>query len=264
MQPSSRGRLRLTAESPNWALYYRMQDGRPREFCEIRRVGSAVWVRSGGVNTWGTRESTAYGSSEAADAGFRTVGREKSAEGFVLTREGVYDPSRFDYDQLREELREGVRKAFTAVRDAHAGENVNAFALVSDGSAMTIDVAANSEEALSRNDEDDDYRWNPDEWPYSEGGEFLDIAYRLLLTQHQDLPSEIPFEDFQEGVFEAGVRALEELDQEGFFGSGPARDTVILLFHVTDADPLEDAARRLNTPAQYQRYHAWWQSWNED
>lgn len=258
----------LTAETPNWSLYYKMQDGRPREFCEIRRVGSAVWVRSGSVNTWGTLDATEHDSIEEAEARFRAAGQETSAEGFVLTREGVYDPSRFDYDLLREELREGARKAFTALRDAHAGENLNAFALVSDGSAMTIGVAANSEEALEKalaeDDGNDDTRWNPDEWPYSEGGEFLDVAYRLLLTQHQDLSSEIPFEDFQAGVFEAGIRALEELDQEGFFGRGPAREEALLLFHVTDDDPLEDAARRLNTPAQCQRYQAWWQSWNED
>ena len=246
----------------NWALYYRLDAGRPDEFREIRQVGTAVWVRSGKVQTWGARTITECDTAEAADAEFQAACARQPADGFVLTREGTYDPARFDFEQLKNEIREGARQAFTSVRQAHPGKNVNAFALMTDDSAMTVGPVANSEEAWRESGGEEDFLWNPSEWSYTEGGEFLDIAYRLILPYHQDVPTEVEFEEFQAGVFEAGIRALEELDGEGFFGTGTARENVVLLFDVTDSDVPDDMAQRLNTPAMYARYQEWWDSWN--
>lgn len=252
----------MTDDRPDWALFYKTEVGRPREFCEVRRVDHAVWVRSGNVETWGSLRVTECGGPEQATARFDAACARQAADGWVLTRQGTYDPLHFDFDLVEQEIREGARQAFTAVRAAHPGETINGFALVSDESAMTLGAVTTSEEALCAGGGKDDLRFNPDEWPYMEGGEYLDIAYRLILPRQQELPLEIPFAEFQAGVFEAAIGAMEELDREGLFGAGPVREQLLLLFHVTDAESIEGAAERLNTPSMYARYREWWESWN--
>ncbi len=176
----------------------------------------------------------------------------------------MFNPHNFDFESLTDEIRDGARKAFEAVRSAHPDQTVNSFALFSDDSAMTIVHAANSKEAIASIDDDDkgDYIWNCAEWLFDEGGEYLDIAYRMILPLHRDIPSEIDFEDFRAGVFESCIRALENLDREGFFGIGDSRADVIVLFQVGDSDEVEGAVERLNTPEAYARYKAWYDSWN--
>lgn len=252
----------MSNEAPNWALYYKMEDGVPREFHEIRRVETTVWTRTGKVETWGTGESIDYGQVEQAEAAYRNACEQAAESGWALTREGHYDPAQFDFEQLRAEIREGTRQAIAAIRAAHPGESLCGFALATDESAMTLGPMAQSMSALREAGGGDDFRFNPDEWSYSEGGEFLDIAYRLLLPRQQDVPQDVPFEEFQEGVFEAAVLALADLAEEGLFGDQAARDDFFLLLHVTDADPLVEAIERLNTPAMVARYQTWWESWN--
>jgi hypothetical protein len=251
----------MSQAGPNWMLFYRTEAGVPREFYELRRVGSTLWTRTGKVETWGTGGPAECSTPEEAEARFREAWTQREAEGWVLTRQGEYDPARFDGELLKAEIREGTRQAFQAVRAAHPGVTLNAFALVSDESAMTIGPMASSREALKAGGGGDDLRFNPDEWPYTQGGEYLDIAYRLILPRQQDVPQELPFEEFRERVFEAAVGALEDLDQEGLFGTGEAREEFFLLLHVTDADPLEDAIRRLNPAATWRRYQKWGKSW---
>lgn len=246
----------------NWGLFYKLEEGRPREFREVRQVDAAVWVFEGKAGTWGERKVVECGSVAEARARFQATCAESSAGGWVLTREGTYDPTSFDFEALRREIRDGARQAFTAVRSAHPGERVNSYALVTDESAMTIGHVAASAETLQQTEDPDEYRFMPDEWTLEEGGEFLDVAYRLILPRHQDLPFQLEFREFRDGVFEAGVRALEELVEEGFFGSETERDDVLVLFHVTDADDLDDVVARLNTPAMTARYREWWDSWN--
>jgi hypothetical protein len=249
-------------DTSNWALYYKAEEGVPREFLELRCLGSTVWTRSGAVGTWGAGGPAEYGRPEEAQAEFRTANEQALETGRALTREGRYDPARFDWKQLRTEIREGARQAFAAVQAAHPGKPLCGFALATDGSAMTIGPMATSKEALEEAGGEDDFRFNPDEWPYYEGGEFLDIAYRLILPRHQDVPQDLPFEEFQEGVFEAAVLALSDLAEEGVFGDEQSRDDFFLLLHVTDDDPLVETVARLNTPAMAARYQAWWESWN--
>jgi hypothetical protein len=95
-----------------------------------------------------------------------------------------------------------------------------------------------------------------DEWYYYDGNEYLDIPYRLILAR-QDLPLELEFEAYRDGVYEACVRALEELDREGLFGSGAERDETLVLFEAGDSQEFPEAIRRLNTPKMFKRYQAW-------
>jgi hypothetical protein len=252
----------MNSDTNNWALYYKTSDGVPREFLELRCLGNTVWTRTGKVGTWGTGDTREHEDAAQAEAEFWAANERAVEAGWELTRQGRYDPARFDFEQLRAEIREGARQAFAAVQAAHPGKRLCGFALVTDESAMTIGPMATSQEALAEAGGQDDFRFNPDEWPYDEGGEFLDLAYRLLLPRQQDVPQDLPFEEFQEGVFEAAVLALSDLVEEGAFGDERTRDDFFLLLHVPDADPLVEAVERLNTPAMTARYQAWWESWN--
>jgi hypothetical protein len=246
----------------NWSLFYKKYKDQLHEFIEIRQFGSTIIVRKGNTNTCGSSEILKYQDAEEAKIKFNLENASLVNSNFVLYRSGIYDPENFDFSQLTDEIREGARKAFTKIRDSHPNEIINAFALFSDDDAMTIVHVCNSDRARLSKGDDDDFLWNPSEWSYDEGSEYLDIAYRLILTQHQDLPSNINFDDFKAGFIESSITALEQLDNEGFFGSNLLRENTIVLFTISDSDYIDDAVRRLNTPLIYERYRNWYDSWN--
>lgn len=240
-----------------WSLFYKFDGETPREFHEVRLFGTTVWSAAGRVQTWGVDQSAEFGNAEAAEANYLEQCRQIVAGGFQLAREGQFDASRFDFGQLTAEIREGARKAFSAIRAAHPGQTINSFSLSSDDGAMTIVHAANSKEALREAGGSDDYVWNPDEWPFCEGGEFLDVAYRMILPFHRGIPCDIGFDAFRSGVFESCIGALEQLDDEGFFGTGEGRKDVVLLFGAGDAGAEERAVERLNSVETLVRYRKW-------
>jgi predicted DNA-binding WGR domain protein len=264
------------------ALYYRYDDHHPREFWEVRLHGSAITIRSGRVKTWGTTETRTYPSDAEAHDAYRDLGAEKVAEGFQPAYEGEYVPGTCDFEALTLEIREGARRAFTAARQAHAAENVNAYSLGSDDGAMTIVPICNSEEALRRRVAEEGYdlddadldevdrkeaeaffaemRFASDEWAYFEGNEFLDLPYRRIITEwfDCDVDDEEAFVRFRDGLFESCVLALEQLDREGFFGSGPRREETVVIFEVSDTSlpsrVTDGWVRRLNPSSVFKRY----------
>ncbi len=81
---------------------------------------------------------------------------------------------------------------------------------------MTIVHAAGVLALGEPGDMDDESEiWCSAEWPHSEGDEFLDIAYRMILPCHRnDLPCSVEFDVLHAGLFEACVAAMEQLDRE--------------------------------------------------
>jgi hypothetical protein len=55
------------------------------------------------------------------------------------------------------------------------------------------------------------------------------------------------------------IRALADLDKEGFFGTGEARERVTLFCTISDSDDApgleNESARRLNPAAVYEAFH---------
>ena len=152
---------------------------------------------------------------------------------------------------------DAARRAFAAVRRAHPDQHINAYALVSDDSAMTIGPAANSREALAASEYGEEMLWNPAEWAFEDGVAYFDSAYRLLLQAHRDLPFDVDFDTFRTGVFEACIAALAQLDAEACFGAGAQREEFVLLFEVSDSEPVEGVMARLNPPAVVARFVRW-------
>ena len=241
----------------NWSLFHKYAGAKPRQFFEVRLLGNAVWHATGMAETWGTDSLDDLASPAAAQARYDALCAEALAAGFTLSRQADIDLDRPDGALLAAEIRDGARSAFNALRAAHPGQTMNGFALMSDESAMTIVPMANSEQALAEDDGADDIRFNPGEWSFFEEGAYLDVAYRMILPYHRDIPNELDIDALRQWVFGACAQALRQLVDEGLFGSPAERDAMMVQFHVADGDGDDDVVEALNTPAVLQRYLAW-------
>lgn len=247
----------------NYSLFYTFDGGQEARFQEARVFGTTVWTAAGAAMTWGEETRKDYASEAAAQAAYAVHCRAALADGYTLARESTIDPAVFDFTLLQTLLAAAARLAVDAVRRAHPEQHIDAFALVSDDSAMTIGPVANSREALAASEYGEEMLWNPAEWAFDEGGAYFDSAYRLLLLAHRELPFDVDFATFRAGVFDACIGALAQLDAEGVFGTGARRDDCVLLFEVSDSEPVENAMARLNPPAVVARFEAWMASWAE-
>jgi hypothetical protein len=247
----------------NYSLFYTFDGGQAARFREARVFGVTVWTAAGAAMTWGEEARNDYPSEAEAHAAYAARCQAALADGYTLARESVIDPAVFDYALLQALVADAARLAFDGVRRAHPEQHIDAFALVSDDSAMTIGGMANSREALAASEYGEEMLWNPAEWAFDEGGACFDSAYRLLLQAHRDLPFDVDFATFRSGVFDACIAALAQLDAEGMFGAGARRDESVLLFDVSDSEPVEGAMARLNPPAVVARFETWMSSWEE-
>lgn len=245
----------------NYSLFYTFDADQPARFQEARVFGTTVWTASGAAMTWGAETRTQYASVAEAQAAYVAHCQAALDEGYTLARAMLVDPAIFDFALLHTLVADAARRAVDAVRRAHPGQHIDAFALVSDDSAMTIGLAANSREALAASEYGEEMLWNPAEWAFEDGVAYFDSAYRLLLQAHRDLPFDVDFSTFRTGVFEACIAALAQLDAEGCFGAGAQRDDFVLLFEVSDSEAVEGAMARLNPPAVLARFAAWMASW---
>ncbi len=175
-----------------------------------------------------------------------------------------------DFTQFRTAVRDAAEKAFTEVRAAHPDEHFYAFALYTDDGAMTVVPAANTEEGFQRKVGEDGaeanyYRWATGEWAYEAvGSKAFQAASDLLNAddryegEESDDEDDPAFAAFKSQVIEAMTLGLAEMEAEGFFGSGPARERVTLFVSISDSDEsemVEDAsARSLNPLPVYERF----------
>ncbi|MCK9684524.1 DUF4303 domain-containing protein [Scleromatobacter humisilvae] len=195
---------------------------------------------------------------------------------------------------LQSTLHAELRAAWKAVHAAHAGEGLYGFGVVTTDSASTLSVTAFSEAGLeaavaaalvSKRGKGRDpalvrqnLRWSLVDSPlHEEGADLLPEANLLVqeLDAEADEDDDFDADDFEEGaefddvddegetldtlvdeVFEIAVEALQDLDEEGLFGSGPERERLVLCVWKADQSNLEryDFARMLNPPAVARRF----------
>lgn len=247
--------------SSNYSLFYQYDGDLPAQFREVRVFGATTWSAEGAAMTWGEDTRTAHAGAEEARAAYAAFCAAALSEGYTLERACVTDPAVFDAPLLQTLLVTATRQAVSALRAAHPGQHFNAWALLSDDSAMTISLLANSREALATAEDQNERFWNPGEWQFDEGGEYFDSAYRLLLQAHRELPFEVDFEVFRASAFEACIAALEQLAAEGLFGTGVEREETLVLFEVSDSEELDGVLERLNGPKMVKRLNDWMASW---
>ncbi len=169
-----------------------------------------------------------------------------------------------DFQEVKRLLKEAVRQTLNTLRTDHPDERFYAFALY-DADGDCVCPSANSEEkyqsTIIRNrctdtDERFQYRWGTAEWGYEavEYGPFDEARELLSLASNDD------WMEFQAASFGASIFALQELAEEGFFGTGESCMTVF--FSLSDdenAGWLEwESARRINPPEVFAAFEREW------
>ena len=131
-----------------------------------------------------------------------------------------------DYPTLTRELTAAARQAFTRLREQHPDETFYAYGLMTDGDAVNVAPAANSEQGLRRKAAENNQkrvpswlRWGVDEWAYVEEGiEHFDKAQSIVGAYLAAGESDKAFAARKAAVHAAFADALKALDREGFFG----------------------------------------------
>jgi hypothetical protein len=196
-----------------------------------------------------------------------------------------------DFRQVRREVREAARRAFSSLRLEHPAEGFYAVALCSDGDAQGVCPSANSEEGFHRRlkrmgyrpkgegfvgkrgplaaTEWNLYRWNLPEWSFhTDGiGEFRGLD--PLIGDANELEANDPpaFLAFRAGLYGAMILAMKDLEDEEFF-AGEERGFITLLCDL--AEPPEkywfalESVRLLNPPSVFENFSGQWLSWIGD
>lgn len=125
-------------------------------------------------------------------------------------------------------------------------ERIYTVALVTDRYCCSLFLAVNTLEYLQSEDEepDDESKWHPDEWGYSDGhGSELVKLSKSLWENHATLPGEAFF-------FSAMISAMAQVKGSGIFGERTEEITFFIsISDDEDAENLEDSsAMTLNSP----------------
>lgn len=172
------------------------------------------------------------------------------------------------YVRVRAAIRDAARTAWTALRREHP-ESFYYFGLWTTPVAHRPAPTAISSEGQARVAADyrargmpvsaDELRWAENDSPFDLfGDEGFSEVERLFdaFGNPYDRPRAV-----NEALFETITGALADLDAEGFFGTGAARDAVVLNVTVPghdEADDLLGSARALNPASALARYEADW------
>lgn len=190
-----------------------------------------------------------------------------------------------DFGLLRRRIANATRQTFDAVREAHSGESFYVFALYSVEDAVIVNPSTNSEEvyqsAVARQMANDRYkkrleslgislsaallgdqRWSAHEWKYecaeSDGFDAVNDLINNRGLGFHDKDDPLGFVKFKAGVFASMVMALSDLNKQGYFGNGVARESLTVFCSVPNSWCTvwleEDSARRLNPPRVFQKF----------
>ncbi len=147
---------------------------------------------------------------------------------------------------VAEKIRDAIAADICEILDRTGDEHIYTAALVTDSDCCSLFLAVNTLEYLESEDEepDDESKWHPDEWGYSDGhGSELVKLSKSLWENHNTLPGEAFF-------FSAMISAMKQVKDSGIFGE--RTDEITLFISISDdedAENLEDSsAMTLNSP----------------
>ena len=187
-----------------------------------------------------------------------------------------------DFAEVRRLVAAAAKKTIAELRAENPDENFYAFALYDSDDATGPEVSANSEEKfqelLTRHRaryekqgqrfglrEEANCRWGTAEWWHEACSDAKDFgpAYELLNSladeaRAAEASDRTAYHVFRAHAFAAMVGALRDLDREGAFGEGAAREAVTVFASISDsadAGWLErESARLANPPEVFARF----------
>ena len=185
-------------------------------------------------------------------------------------------PDAINLHELELLLLPAARAAFTAVQQQHPDEHFYAFSLFHEPLWEGIMPASNTEEALARRAEvyqqfeshrqqsldklKTILRWSAGDWEYLDPPNthfdpVNDWLLKNIIWEWLGDFDEATWKERYASVIEICRNTLKQLDSEGIFGIGAARETITLNLMMGDQDrSWLEHARLLNPPAVYQRW----------
>jgi hypothetical protein len=171
----------------------------------------------------------------------------------------------FNFEQFRLKLKKETEKVFLQLKENH--DDLCAFGLYSDESAMSISISYNTQTHLKKMWVDDPeekeyYQWSPGEWLEESyvNAEFEKLN-RELYPRNSDgesFATDEQFLRFREKLFTIAVEVLLELKNEGLFNEFGGN--FILLFSVSEFENVEkeiEWVKQLNAEEMSKRFEEW-------
>ena len=186
----------------------------------------------------------------------------------------LINPERFS-----DEVYQALKAAFSGIRASNSDQLFYTFALFTDDSLQFLHPAANTEEGLAatvrryKETVDPEYgctstqagmRWSYGDWKFfpDVGGGHFDEINRILASQFDwRIKSQIGEEESMQQIqllWGAALSAFRRLDLEGFFGTGPIRSRLTLMFvgHLPQ-EVFNHCLSRLNPPEVVEQFLNW-------
>lgn len=143
------------------------------------------------------------------------------------------------WQEVTEKIRDAVAADLYEILGRIGGEHIYTAALVTDSYCGSLFLAVNTLEYLESEDEepDDESKWHPDEWGYSDGhGSELVKLSKSLWENHNTLPGEAFF-------FNAMISAMKQVKDSGIFGERTQEITFFVsISDDEEAENLEDSS----------------------
>jgi hypothetical protein len=161
------------------------------------------------------------------------------------------------FEELQAALRAAIELHFEALKARHESNDLYGYSLYTDDSICSIGPVANTTEKIpvSVNDPTHGYyRYGPHEWALFDDFGLFEAVSKIVKGIHED--PDLSFEAKREGMLEAALQALVNLEAEGRFGPRTASRFVVLWL-VDSSDPIMSvSAETLNSPAVFAAYRA--------
>jgi hypothetical protein len=132
----------------------------------------------------------------------------------------------FDFNSIKEALKDAVKAAFNEIINSHNGEIFNGFALYTDAIGSMIAPAVNTKEHFEKNitlypKDEQFYKYATTEWKYEgTGGTILFEPINNMISQYTaKLNNEKKKQNFRNGIIELCITVLLELKTEEYFDS---------------------------------------------
>ncbi len=176
-------------------------------------------------------------------------------------------------EHLADHVHAALKAAFSELIRANPGQHFYTFAVFTDDSLQFIHPAANTEEALTatvqryRETVDPEYGLTSTRagmrWSYGDWGHFANFGEKHFaeineaLIENMDGPDEV-FEARIDSLWAAVLSGFQQLENDGFFGSGPERSKItLLLVGDLDWELVSSWVSALNPPDVAERFINW-------
>jgi hypothetical protein len=176
-----------------------------------------------------------------------------------------------DIEILFKLISQSAKVSFTESREKYGKNNIVGYSIVSHDTADSCGPVIATKKGLDSFEygSKNDFLFSPVEWDeFDSGPSFNEVNEEILkLYDAGDYEVDPDWHDkFRELVFEANVKGLESLINEGFFGTEEERNSIFIVFSLSDSETFETHepgwVKRLNTVAVNQSNEKWRNSEN--